>query len=134
MFRFQRNMRYLGQKKSVLFNLTVLLPERFTDALPSAYTFGTLFGILQRAIQIQSRLFQTPESITPSVGISPLSCILPLAQYAINAFHYSTDFSFVNPFVADICVFIVYTYSIPAVSIINFTLPFSFSFCPSKAL
>lgn len=41
MFRFQRNMRYWGQKKSVLLNLTVLLPERFTDSSPSAYTFGT---------------------------------------------------------------------------------------------
>lgn len=103
MFRFQRNMRYWGQKKSVLLNLTVLLPERFTVLFQSAYTFGTHYGILQRAIQIQSRLLQTPESITPSVGISPLSCILPLAQYAINEFHYSTDFPFVNPPFADNC-------------------------------
>lgn len=55
MFRFQRNMRY-SDRKTVLLNLTVLLPERFTDKLLSAYTFGTLNGILQRAIQIQSRL------------------------------------------------------------------------------
>ena len=48
------------QNFCIFLNLTVLLPERFTDVLPSAYTFGTLFGILQRAIQIQSCSFWEP--------------------------------------------------------------------------
>ena len=44
---------------------------RDSQTLPSAYTFGTLYGILQRANQIQSCSFWgTPESITPSVGRS----------------------------------------------------------------
>ena len=52
--------RFKMQNFCIFLNLTVLLPERFTDVLPSAYTFGTLFGILQRAIQIQSRSFWEP--------------------------------------------------------------------------
>lgn len=60
MFRFQRNMRYLEQKKSVLLNLTVLLPERFTEVFLLLTPSAPIYGILQRAIQIQSRLLKDP--------------------------------------------------------------------------
>lgn len=66
LFAYKRNCVHT-QPFPAAFHFTVLLPERFADFLlsPSA----PAGGILQRAIQLQSLFFQTPESITPSVGV-----------------------------------------------------------------
>ncbi len=71
----------------------------------SAYTFGTLFGILQRAIQLQSCFFTKPlRVLLLRWAILPLSCNLLLAQYANNdfiialVFHLSIPFAKTNVF------------------------------------
>ena len=86
-------------QKSVFFlNLTVLLPERFTAGLPSAYTFGT-------------HLRDSPESHPDTVSLlsEPLRVLLLRWAFASflhpsfgticnNEIYYSIVFSFVNPF------------------------------------